>query len=120
MWTTIKICGKEYKLRLTASRIVALEKSLGGKNPLDVLTVVEGGSMPPVTGVLLILHSAMQKFHHGIKWEDVLQMYDDYVDEGNTYTDLIPVLVEVFKVSGFFQQDQDPEKESNPEDPDLS
>ncbi|MNI83984.1 hypothetical protein D3C73_1408470 [compost metagenome] len=90
-------------MRLGAAQIEQLEKQLGGKNPLDLLLAAENGSLPPLTGTLRILHAAMQKFQHGVSWSDVQNLYDAYVDEGNTYTDLLPHLVEVFRVSGFFK-----------------
>lgn len=96
--------GQEYKLRITASGIIELEKKLNGRNPLSILMSVDSGEIPSVSSVLLILHAAMQKFHHGTKFEDVLNMYDEYAEEGNTYIDLIPVIMDVFKVSGFFNQ----------------
>lgn len=103
-YSTITISGKDYKLRLGAANITELEKHLGGKNPLDLLLAAENGSLPPLTGTLRILHAAMQKYQHGVSWVDVLALYDTYVDEGYTYTDLLPHLIEVFQVSGFFKK----------------
>lgn len=105
MYTVLSVGKKDYKLRLTASSIVQLEKSLGGKNPLNVLMAVQDGEVPSLTGLLYILHASMQKFHHATKFQDVLDLYDEYVSEGNSYTDLIPVLLDVFKVSGFFPKE---------------
>lgn len=102
MYTTFKVGNQEFKLRMGASAIIDLEKKLGGRNPLSILMGIEGGEMPSISSVLLILHAAMQKFHHATKFEDVIKLYDDYVEEGNSYTDLMPVMMEVFKVSGFF------------------
>lgn len=104
MYTTVTICGKDYKLRLGAAQIEQLEKHLGGRNPLDILMAAQGGQLPPLTATLRILHAAMQKFQHGVSWADVQNLYDVYVDEGNTYTDLLPHLIEVFRVSGFFRE----------------
>lgn len=101
-YTTFKVGEKEYKLRAAATQIVELEKKLGGRNPLSILMAVEGGELPSVTQVLLILHASLQKFNHGMTFERVLELYDEYVEEGNSYTDLIPVMVDVFKTSGFF------------------
>lgn len=101
-YTTLTIGDKEYKLRATAATIVELEKRIGGKNPLDILMAVERGELPSVTNILYILHASLQKFHHGIDVRKVLDMYDAYIESGQNYIDLIPVLVEVFRVSGFF------------------
>lgn len=102
-YTTIEFAGKEFKLRLGAAQIMELEKHLGGRNPLDVLMMAEKGSLPSLTATLRILHAAMQRFHHGITFQDVANLYDEYVESGNSYIDLIPNLLEVFKVSGFFK-----------------
>lgn len=101
-FTTLDYGGEELKLRITAAATINLEKKLGGRNPLDILMGIENGSMPSVSSVLLILHASVQKFHHNIKFDDIVDLYDKYVEDGNSYTDLLPELIEVFKVSGFF------------------
>ncbi|WP_438312217.1 DUF6096 family protein [Sporosarcina sp. FA9] len=101
-YTTFTVGTKDFKMRITASGIIELEKKLGGRNPLSILMAIEGGDLPSVSSVLLILHAAMQKFHHGTKFDDVLSLYDEYTEDGNSYIDLMPVLMDVFKVSGFF------------------
>jgi hypothetical protein len=111
LYTTLQVGEKEYKLRATASAIVELEKKIDGKNPLSVLMTVEKGEIPSVGNLLLILHAALQKYHHGMNFQKVLELYDDYVDSGKTYMDLIPVMMEAFKASGFFK-DQAPETAS--------
>jgi hypothetical protein len=104
MYATLTIGGSDYKLRLGAANIMELEKHLGGRNPLDVLMNVEKGAMPPITDSLRILHASMQKFHHGISFNDVVKLYDLYVEEGGSYTDFLPSMIEVFRVSGFFKE----------------
>lgn len=101
-YTIFRVDDKEFKLRATASSIVALEKQLGGQNPLNVLMGLESGQLPSITATLHILHAAMQKYHHGMTIQKVMELYDEYVESGKNYTDLIPVLMEVFEISGFF------------------
>lgn len=103
LYTTLTIAGKDYKLRLGAANIMELEKQLGGRNPMDVLMNVEKGALPPLTATLRILHGSMQKFQHGTSFNDVVELYDRYVEEGGSYTDLLQPLIEVFRVSGFFK-----------------
>ena len=103
LYTEFKVGSQEFKLRATAASIIELEKKLGGRNPLQVLMTVENGDIPSVGSLLLILHASMQKYHHGMTFEKVLELYDDYVDAGNAYTDLIPVMVDTFRTSGFFK-----------------
>lgn len=112
-YTTFQVGEQEFKLRASATAIVELEKKLGGRNPLSILMTVENGDIPSVSSLLLILHASLQKYHHGMTFEKVLALYDDYVDAGNTYTDLIPIMVDAFKSSGFFKMvAQGAEKES--------
>lgn len=101
-YTSLNYGGEELKLRITAAATIDLEKKLGGRNPLDILMGIENGNMPSVSSVLLILHASVQKFHHGFKFDDIVELYDKYVEDGKAYTDLLPELIEVFKVSGFF------------------
>ncbi|MBE1554808.1 DUF6096 family protein [Sporosarcina limicola] len=101
-YASLNYGGEELKLRITAAATIDLEKKLGGRNPLDILMGIENGNMPSISSVLLILHSSVQKFHHGFKFDDIVDLYDVYVENGNSYTDLLPVLIEVFRVSGFF------------------
>lgn len=102
LYTVFTVGDKEYKLRATASSIIEIEKRLGGKNPLDILMAIEGGELPPVSSILYILHGSMQKFHSKTDLQRVMQIYDEYIEAGNTYMDIIKVLMDVFRVSGFF------------------
>lgn len=98
-----KVDGEEYKLRLDVSGCLALEKRMGGRNPMDMLMQIEQGKLPSLTAVLAVIHAAMQRFHHGISINDVQQIYGRYLNAGGTFTDLIPLVVEVFEDAGFFK-----------------
>lgn len=102
-YAKFKVGKTEYKLRAGAMQITELEERLGGKNPLQVLMSIQHNEIPSVSSLLLILHAALQKFHDNMTLEAVYELYDEYVEAGNTYTDLIPVMVETFRVSGFFK-----------------
>ena len=105
LYSEYEINGEDYKLRLGARDIVKLEKKLGG-NPMNIFMAVQNDQLPKLEAVILILHASMTKFHSNIKLGDVYDMYDEYIEEGGTYMDLIPVLLDVFKVSGFFKEGQ--------------
>ena len=107
----VEINGKEYKLRLSARGIVKLERKLGG-NPMNIFMAVQENQLPSLEDTIIILHASMQKYHSGIKLEDVYDLYDEYIENGGTYMELIPILLAVFKVSGFFKE----ENEDNEED----
>jgi hypothetical protein len=88
-YTTFECNGQEFKLRLTAQTSTELERKLG-RNPLGMITGIGDGNVPPLTDVLLTLHAAMQKFHHGMTMQKVFDLYDEYIESGKDYTDLIP------------------------------
>lgn len=107
----INIAGQELKCRLNTQNTIAIEKKLGGKN---VLKVIMDEEIPSVEVVLNILHASLQALEHGYTMDKVYQLYDEYVEEGKTYTDLIPELMNVLEISGFFkrppQEDQEVQK----------
>ncbi|NWL87552.1 hypothetical protein DMN77_08035 [Paenibacillus sp. 79R4] len=81
-----------------------LEKRLG-RNPMDLLMGIQEGKLPTLTASLAVIQASMTKFQHGITAQDVIRIYERYLDAGNSYTDLLPVIMEVFEVSGFFKSD---------------
>ena len=98
-FATWKVEGIEYKLKLTTSQIIKLED----KYKINLLTIVTNGDIPPLKIMLEILHASMQKFHHGIKAENVHEMFDTYVEEGGSQVEFFTnVLMPVFNASGFF------------------
>lgn len=110
LYTEINIKGTDYKLRIDSRACVALEKRLG-KSPLDVFISTQNGSLPRLAEVIAILHAALQKYNHGITEDKTYDLYDEYIEEGGTFTDLIPIVLEIFKVSGFFKEDEETDEE---------
>lgn len=105
LYTTFTVGGIDYKLRLTAKACVDLEKKLGS-SPLNVFaTIASDGTMPELGNMIAILHASLQPLQHKITLDEAYAIYDNYVDEGNTLMDLVPVILEVFKVSGFFKEE---------------
>lgn len=110
-YVPLTVGEKEYKLRLDTKNTMALEKVVG-TNPVNVLMGVGEGKLPSVSFVASTLHASLQKFHHGITMTNIYTLLDDAADEGQTTTDFIPVLMEVFQVSGLL-----PKEKSEQEDP---
>lgn len=106
----IAIGDKELKCRLTTQNIVNLEKKLGGKN---VLKVIMDEQIPSLDIVLNTLHASLQTLEHGYTMDKVYQLYDEYVEEGKTYTDLVPELISVLEVSGFFKRPPQEQEDQN-------
>ena len=102
-YTEFKVGDKEYKLRLGAADMVNIEKKLGS-SVLDIF--MKEGQIPTMDELLLVLHGSMQKFNHGITLKDIYDIYDEYIDEGGSFEDLIETIIDVFEVSGFFKKEQ--------------
>lgn len=97
MYTEFTADNKEYKLRLNTRSIIALEKQLGC-NPLSIFG--DGDKIPTITTMVSILHAALQQYEHGISLNDAANIFDAYLADGNTITDFIPVIIDLYKVSG--------------------
>lgn len=95
--------NKDYKLRLSTRNIVALEKQLGC-NPLSIFG--NGDTMPTITTMVQVLNASLQQYNHGITLNDAYSIFDDFLNDGNTMTDFIPVIVSVYKVSGLIKNDE--------------
>ena len=54
--------------------------------------------------MIMILHASLQAMEHNISLDDTYAIYDEFVDEGNSLLELIPIIIEIFKVSGFFKE----------------
>lgn len=105
LYTTFTVKDIDYKLRLDAKACVDLEKKLG-TNPLNIfIEIANSGKVPELNTLLLILQASMVKFNHGFNMDKVYEVYDDFIDEGHTMMDLVPVIMEAFKASGFFNEE---------------
>lgn len=109
----INIAGKELKCRLNTQNTILLEKKLGGKN---VLKVLMDEQIPSVDMVLSTLHASLQTLEHGYTLDKVYDLYDGYVEEGKSYTDLVPELISVLEVSGFFKRPPQEQEEQKAQD----
>lgn len=89
--------NKEYKLRLSTRAVVALEKQLGC-NPLSIFG--DGDTLPTITTMVNVLHASLQQLNHGITLNDAYDIFDAYLADGHTMTDFLPVMIEIYKVSG--------------------
>ena len=94
--------NKTYKLRLSTRNIVALEKQLGC-NPLGIFK--DEDTLPTVSEMVAVLFNSLQQFNHGISMNDDYDIFDAYLADGHSMTDFIPVILEVYKVSGIIKED---------------
>ena len=94
--------NKAYKLRLNTRNIVALEKAIGC-NPLAIFG--DGSSIPTVSVMVNVLFASLQQYNHGISLNDAYDIFDSYIEDGNSMTDFVAVILEVYKVSGLIKTD---------------
>lgn len=92
--------NKAYKLRLNTRNIVTLEKQLGC-NPLAIFG--DGTTIPTVSVMVNVLWASLQQFHHNISLNDAYDIFDNYVEDGNSMTDFVQVILEIYKVSGLIK-----------------
>lgn len=104
LYKELTIGTNEYKLRLNTRNVVMLEKQLGC-NPLGIFG--NGDTIPTITTMVNILHASLQQYHHGISLNDAYDIFDEYLADGNSSTDFIAVIVDIYKMSGLIQQDKE-------------
>ena len=103
--------NKDYKLRLNTRNIVLLEKQLGC-NPLSIFGK-DGDTIPTITTMVVILQAALQQYQHNISLNDAYDIFDNWLAEGHSSTDFIPVILDIYKASGIIPQDAEVEQEKN-------
>lgn len=105
LFTTFKTKDKEYKLRLNVKALVNLEQRLG-KNPISIFMGIKKDELPRMEDMLIIFHESLQSLEHGITMDEVYDIYDSYIEEGNTYVDFIAVILDIFKTSGIIKEEK--------------
>lgn len=111
-YTVFNVGEKELKLRLDTKNTVALEKVIK-TNPVNELMKCAGGQMPSFDFISATLHASLQKFEHGYTMPKVYDLMDEAIEEGKDLADFIPMLMDVFQVSGLIPKD-DKEQEEDP------
>jgi len=105
---------EELKLRLTSLQATKVEEKIG-MNLLKVFMPAEGESftLPPLKVMLFLTHGALQKYEHGISFEDVSELYDSYVDNGGDQAAFMAdVVLPMLQVSGFMPREEKNKKKA--------
>lgn len=114
-YTTWKVSeDKELKLRLTSLQGTKVEEKIGA-NLLKVFMPEKGEefTLPPLKVMLLLVHGALQKFEHGISFEDTSDLYDEYVDNGGDQAAFMAdVILPLLQVSGFMPREKPGKKKA--------
>lgn len=103
MYKEFNVGNKEYKLRLGVRNMVILEKQLGC-NPLSIFG--DGDEIPTVTTMVTIFYYSLLQYNHGIGLEKAYEIFEEWLSEGNTVTDFIPIIIDIYKVSGIIKQEE--------------
>ena len=103
MYYDFKAGNREYKLRLNTRNTVALEKQLGC-NPIMIFGA-DGETIPTVSTMVTILHQSLQAYEHGITLDKAYDIFDQYLEDGNTAVDFVKVIMEIYKASGIVPRD---------------
>lgn len=101
--------NKVYKLRLSTRNTVQLEKQLGC-NPLSIFG--NGDTIPTITTLVYILHASIQQLNHSVTLNDAYDIFDTWLAEGHSMTDFLPIVLEIYKVSGIISGEKE-EAEKN-------
>lgn len=104
MYKDFSAGNKDYKLRLNIRNTVALEKMLGC-NPLAIFG--GGDRLPTITEMVAILHASLQQYQHNINLTAAQDIFEEWLEDGNTPTDFIQVIIDIYKVSGIIARDED-------------
>lgn len=106
-YSTFTVKGKEYKAKINARGTVELERFLG-TNPVNIILAMgDNEEVPSVEKMLKIIQVAVATFVPSFKMSDAYDLYDDFIEEGNAMADLVPIVLDIFKASGFLKQDEE-------------
>lgn len=98
-----KVGEREYKLKLTTRMIEKLEN----KYHQNVLNLVAGDGIPPLSIMLTVTQAAMTPWEHGVGYDDVKDAYDRWTENGGNQMDFYTgVVMPTLAVSGFFTEKQ--------------
>lgn len=107
MYVDFTAGNQQYKLRLNIRSTVALEKQLG-VNPLMIFE--DGDKIPTITVMVSILHASLQQYHHSIGLNEAFNIFEAWLNDGNTVVDFLPVIIDIYKVSGIIKDEPAAEK----------
>lgn len=109
-YINFEVGNETYKLRLSTRNIVLLEKTLGC-NPLNIFG--NGETVPTITVMVAVLHASLQQYNHGITMNDAFDIFDNYLADGHSTVDFIPVILDIYKASGIIPKDNKEADEKN-------
>lgn len=97
MFYNFEVNDRTYKLKLRTRDIVDVEKKIG--KTLLMLFGENFNQIPSLEICATLIHASMQKYEHGINYNNVLDILDDYLDE-HSYPELMDVIIGIYEASG--------------------
>lgn len=90
-------------MRLTASAIMSIEKKLGK----SLFAALEGIQDNMIETIAAIIWGAMQPLNANFPFEKAIELFDEYIDEGNSFEDMMQEINAILQASGFFKKGQE-------------
>lgn len=114
----LQVGNNAYRLRIKARQAAQLEKLLG-QSPLtlfvkmsanmeDTAKMLEG--LPSMETYAIILNASLQAFEHGFDMNKTYELIDEFVEDGHSVMELLNVVGEILKVSGYMPEQPEEEK----------
>ena len=100
---TLAVDGQEYKLRLTASAIMSIEKRLGK----SMLVALENYEENMIETLITILWGAMKPLNTDFSFEKAVELFDNYIDNGQSVVNFMEEINSLLETSGFFNAGQE-------------
>lgn len=109
-----QVGNKSVRLRIKARQAAQLEKVLGG-SPLSIFIKLSEhaddtakllDNMPSVETYAIILNAALQAYEHGYDMNKTYDLIDEFIEEGHSVMELMNVVSEVLRVSGYMPQEE--------------
>jgi len=99
-YEVLTVCGSEYKFKLTTANAVKLEAEL----KTDLLRGLE--RLGEIGVLAKYYYYAAVSLNDSIsKIDDVYQLFDDYITDGGTYSQLQDLIVEIMLTSGILSKE---------------
>lgn len=55
--------------------------------------------------MVAVLHASLQQYNHGITLNDAYDIFDDYLADGHSSVDFLPVIMDIYRASGIIPKD---------------
>ena len=95
----------KYECKLSTRAVLGIEKALGD-NPVNL--IFKDDEIPTLTVMLTILWYSMRKENPQVKSvNDVIDIYDEYLDNGGSLSGLAKFIIELIEDSGMMKREDE-------------